>query len=127
MMKCDLCEKYQMQDKHFSGENDAHLVQRIFFPDIKTCQCCNDIIEKGIRYDDALGNSNGCCGNGMNVSISGNGYGDGNGDGSCGYGDGDGDGNGDGMNVSISGNGYGDGNCGYGYSDYYGYENSINL
>jgi len=50
MVKCDLCEKYQMPAKDFSGENDAHLVQRIFFPDIKTCQCCNDIIDRGFRF-----------------------------------------------------------------------------
>ncbi len=50
-MKCDLCQKYQMPKKDFSGENDAHLMTRFFYQKMIYCESCNDIIEKGERVD----------------------------------------------------------------------------
>ena len=50
-MKCDLCEKYQMPVKDFTGKNDVHLVNRWFYPNMITCESCNDIMEKGEKID----------------------------------------------------------------------------
>jgi hypothetical protein len=38
--------------RNFTEENDAHLITRFFYPQMKTCGSCNDIIEKGKRNND---------------------------------------------------------------------------
>jgi hypothetical protein len=50
-MKCHLCEKYQMPSKQLDESRDPHLTLRWFYPQMITCEACNDILEKGERID----------------------------------------------------------------------------
>lgn len=50
-MKCEICNRYKILKKDFQGENDAHLVLRIFYPKMITCESCNDIIYKEEKTD----------------------------------------------------------------------------